>query len=541
MAKKSQPKITTFLKNVTKTLSNKLKSSSQDTTRISLRLLPKKLNYSEHELNNTFKEIFIPSSTHKKSTKSKIDITSLTGEYFKSIHDQFAINKTTYDKVIKLEPKIEQAENIIIPSILSPNSLKHYEFKTTFNTCVNDILSEETQNDILDHLNDFFNNQLKLGDKLHSWIRDALFIYGVKPVLILPNNIINQIRNNSISFESFSNYINEIESNNLTLSTETLKSDINTIDIDVISTSVSEIISDESINDVLTSLNIDINSNNDINDKTNSELGKFLSLSIENVYKDISNTSLDFIDLTDRVEHLALPKQKQSVNNDRILNNYMSFYGTSDSNKKSSKSGDNIESIKFKTDIIINMGDYINPSNVSNSHPILLELPPESIVPIYVNQDPSQHICYLVLLDEDNQPINIDKERYSNEFNDYDLYQNFSTKLIEKAHGSYSNYSYTSYSKLKKLFSNKLVVSKTLRKTHELFLDNLVTSSMKNLGFTNVDFNLKSAMSSTLFFRLLRHKKTRFLFIPSFMMMYMAFKYKDNGTGISKMEEISFP
>jgi len=168
-------------------------------------------------------------------------------------------------------------------------------------------------------------------------------------------------------------------------------------------------------------------------------------------------------------------------------------------------------------------------TNNENGSPMSMKLPVESILPIHLTSDPSKHISYLVILDENGVPIHgTTKLSDALSAGDGKITRDIDVKtsIINKAASS-----------LKTKLSTNVVIDD---------VDNIYTkallSSIRNkvqtgrLGNT-VDIPEYSDVYQTVFTRALKGLKTRILFVPKENLNYFAFEYRENGTGKSLLEK----
>jgi len=455
------------------------------------------------EFENIKNEFFTPKND-SRNNQTIIDPTMLNN-HFGKIYGLISEAKLSYDKLITLEPKIEQAETIIIPSILSPNSLKNFDLHFTFSSIIDPLIdgNKEVTNLLLEKINQFVNYELKIKDKIEGWIREALFVSGAKPLLIVPPGVISNIRNSSISFED---YKESYDTDSLVISQEEIFSKI-TKDIADDSSNITaalEALSDE------------------INPKLDKQKTSYEEL--KNYFTVISEEAKKSVEVTDKIESIGDGKKKEAIANKNFMTKYNEWYNNPNKHHQ------------VKKDNLVSLGDYIIDDDKSETfNPMLLELPAESVIPIINKLSPTDPPEYIIMLDENGYPVTAISDKDQNMMNS----ENSQSKdLINKIYNSGSR---GNIGNANTFFSTKISDDNTvLQKLYETYIDNLINTTAENAGFLNVDYELKSSVMQTMLFRLLKKKKTKMLFVPKFMLTYIAFKYNSYGVGVSKINDISF-
>lgn len=160
-----------------------------------------------------------------------------------------------------------------------------------------------------------------------------------------------------------------------------------------------------------------------------------------------------------------------------------------------------------------------------SGRPIHMKLPPESIVPLYSKHDKTIHLGYFVLLDSDGYPVS-----HAYETNSDDSY----VRLTTLAQGALDQAKKDNAPKTKapELPNMGTIVHKVL--------DNYIASTLKSSTITApVDEEILNHIAVTLFTRALEKKKTKVLFVKTSQLSYIAYDYRNNGTGKPLLERVS--
>lgn len=163
-----------------------------------------------------------------------------------------------------------------------------------------------------------------------------------------------------------------------------------------------------------------------------------------------------------------------------------------------------------------------------------IKLPVSSCIPIYPSGEPHNHIGYFVLINP-KTGVPIRDEEYAERRN----YMNENMRVDKPNSGNFIS---TVLDNLKGYSDNKDLTIKDIDKTYSRLLDLKIKSVLKDTVFDDiveVDIETNDAYRVMLS-RVLESKDTKMIFIPQELVSYVAFDYRDNGTGKSLMEKISF-
>ena len=469
--------------------------------------------------------------------------------YLNPVHKTVGDKRISVEKMRQAAPEIEQSRILVSSSILSPNDLQEGEFIFSFENipAVNNdpTLSE----DIAEVFDQFFNEELQLGIKSYDWIGDIQYGGGSKPILILPiatqldlryrdgDDIKNDLKDEAeiypfhgktpdAGMESFDAYLKHLSpDDDYTYSGEagkklTWKAALEGIDpsqelVDLVPSMESfgvrvptpfrdrnapAMLDDSEYSlDYVSGLESMI-----VNLRTRLEEGDLIKLS-ENPEIIRFNTDYKLKSKTQLTE--ALLKKYQKNRNPAIIREELVDLKTN--------------SAKFK----------------HQGHPTLIELPPESVVPICIPGAPDQHLGYFVMIDQFGQPLTIENSGMMDNSKDCDGCGGGSGNV---------NAAYEA------LFGTGCCAHYGLRGPGNIqsagnmifnhMLDKYLKSRMKGI-FNRTDLSIGrfNAVATTLFYRLLARKETMIVFVSPELLHYFAFSYDPvTGVGISKLNDIGF-
>lgn len=429
----------------------------------------------------------IISSILSKGNYQKTDVNRSILNYnipdiFKSTSGKIRNN----DDILELFPDVELSIRILVSSILSPNDM----LSNAINYLGPDIrLPIGVKQSILSAITDYINKEYKFEDDLYTIVKEALFTKGAYITAIIPeasiDDVIHQVDYDKVlSIESYiNNFNNNLNKHNYGF-----------------------------INNKPYTENIKL----DIFNPTTTE-----SLSI--VEDDLN------VSITDNFGILKLPNHLESFNSNltrkKINPNYSSYVSKEDIL-------DNIfkNNATMKIDDVVEINTIVNASRASVNGPLTLKLPTESVIPICVSNNPSKHLGYFILLDENGIPIN-NLSSYTSDQAKYDL------ESCQFSSGSSFNF----IQKTKKALLNitkKDVMLKDLEDLYSNIIENMLRTKLKTGNYGDIYTLSKSTdIYRVMFYRALKAQKTKILYLPEELVSYIAFDYRDNGTGRSLIEK----
>jgi len=184
---------------------------------------------------------------------------------------------------------------------------------------------------------------------------------------------------------------------------------------------------------------------------------------------------------------------------------------------------------KKKIDVVTITADDENKKDIA-SMPLVIKLPVESVIPVHVSGEPENHMGYFVLLDNKGTPIvngNVSSFEQGDDLNKV-IINNAKSNIIEKAKKSLKG------------ITKKAPVLEDLENIYTSILYKKLSNKLKNGIFGDlVSIDEKNDLFRIVFNRTLRELETKILFIPSELVAYYAFEYRDNGTGKSMLEKVS--
>jgi hypothetical protein len=438
------------------------------------------------------------------------------------------------ENVFKLFPDIELCAQIIITSIVSPKDMLKTElnFKVETGEWPVNLINKVTEiirEDVL--------KVYGLEDEVYDILRDALFRGGSHPKLVLPEAAVDHVINSDsvVATEAISN-TNLFENGDLTkvASLGVLGNP------DQKSKTVSAL---ESIFSGHRSVNysskLTANAEEVDGDSELFELGK------------IAKLATDHTDVIDNLQFLKVPEliakgQKErvvkAVQGDRgiPIGTVMAFesrdlreepgkkplaYGqVKDALYKGPRSG-------YKP--YLSVPGSLTMKRRSVGRPLVMNLSPESVIPVYTPGDYKNHIGYFVAVDVDGNPVTLDStvaeygQGMSSISQNDRINSSASSLLTQRAAANIISDNYTpTIDQMSTIYGSILERDLVQRLKNGLYQQELEIG--KNMELYRVMFT-----------RALQSRATRLLYVPGEYVTYFAFNYHRNGVGRSYLDDLS--
>ncbi len=424
--------------------------------------------------------------------------------------------KSDHTKLNMLAPEIEQAASILIPSILTPNDFRKNIFSISIES---ENESDEILAEVVDLITEHFGNNLDLTTKLSKWVDEAMFKAGSKSILLLPTKTIGNIKNAYGSTESLQNIMILTAQISGSIESINLKVDDSITDkcVDSIVNCFTYIESDSTKNEIPSSSNLATSLKSYIPNLINKfDKDNLLGFTIDP--RILINSSLENIGAVESIDRNILASLGESTPK----------YLRSDNESKSEV--DDKNAIYYYAPYV-DLSNFIKDGDTI-SYPAMLELPSESVIPVTIEGAPDNHIGYFVILNENGTPITWDTSPLS--------------EVTETVSGSqrinnlYSSFYGSQYYSIQKRMSMD-AKTEILNSIYDNYLHGIMESKLKTIGINKANINMVSDLSRVMFSRLLKSTKTRILYVPKKLMLYLAFDYHPDGTGKSKIDNIKFP
>jgi len=415
-------------------------------------------------------------SPEKKSATS----ISLDEANLNNISNNSITSITNNESVLELFPDINLTIDIITSSIISPKDL----LSSALNYSLEDsFLSISTSHQILTTVEEHVNKFYKLKDNLETIVRESLFTKGSYIEAIIPSSFLTKLTNEGTTV-GIENYVDGYMSNS------------------------------------------GVFNSNKIKTLPKKEVGKFKS-TVGLLEDAIDVNSL--ITVTDNTKILNAPKTYRDGIKKNILKK-LTVGLEEDVPDQNEEVAIEVAFRKLKADLnrpIINIDTQDEALLAKESLPLVMKLPTESVIPVHVIGDPSNHLGYFVMLDKNGSPLTAGSDWFASSDSDVvDLYKN------------------TILSKTNRELNKRINKVPMLQNADEIYND-VIDRRIKNIIDTSddlkdiADVTMVNHVYRVMMLRILKNQKTRLLFIPAELVQFYAFEYRANGTGMSLLEKIS--
>jgi hypothetical protein len=405
------------------------------------------------------------------------------------LQDTTKSTKSIIDNLKKLRavnPEIAPAEQIIVSSIMSPNDMNSDKLSISVeDTKIDAAVTKK----IVGILEDYFN-------KTHSipcerWLQETLFQNGAVAALIMPKSVLDNIStavaDKMIALESM--FTSTDTSKKFTMASGSI--DLNEVE--------HELYAMEGLYE-------------DIEKKDHKVIQDFIKQSPSKLISYFSSSDRqDQVAVVDDITSLTKAAQMK-YRKDELGQKY----------KDKFKAKDPFEDVQV--DPTKQKADFISIDQMVGSpsdHPIVIELPVESVIPVCIPGNKSEHLGYFVITDEWGTPI------AGNEIADAENYAN-----MDQAYKAMFGYDNKSLSNKKKYELANSVFDISVKK--------LLNAKLKDMAYNGVQLSTYNAVASTIFHRVIKNKKTRLVFVPDNFIMYCRFDHREDGTGKTSIEDASF-
>ncbi len=426
-----------------------------------------------------------------------------------------ANNIVTSSSLLQMLPDTELAMQILISSILSPKDMVSTELNYSVEQGQ---FNSELAGPLLECIRNHFEGTYKMGDLLPKILQDVLFYTGSYPLLVLPENSIDEVINSPtrVSLEAVRDEIDFEQGR-------------------------------------IRSLGILGNPEPTTNgtDKSRDFMGlESLAMSFEAFRRRrqeydpkvarLGETGLEsYLTVTDNPNVLKLPMLQDKMRQDRLQDILATRKLSMESQRGSyynhhtqqREEGSLYRRRRYTHQPVVTMPASATLKKKSVGHPLVMRLPSESVIPVHVPSNPEEHLGYFVLLDEMGNPLVRATET--------DYYRNMGAnisnntmvnQLIQKTKGHQAGLSDPFY-------RQNYEVAELTRIYTELVETELLQRLRNGVYGDNVQISRPTEVYRIMLARSLARMHTQVLYVPAEMMTYIAFDYDDHGIGVSLIQK----
>lgn len=418
------------------------------------------------------------------------------------ISKESAQNTIDSDAIMQVLPDMEHVVQILVGTILNPKDMS----QSDMNILVREnAFSSEMTRGLLEVITDHFKHDYKIDDRLDKVLEQIIAGQGASIQVVLPENSLDLIINGErkLSLEDFDSVYKRFNQNRpLGLLGPGIEYDnkgkvvtrnVSTVSIEHLS-------------------------------------GKQLESALSVGCRDSGITISDNFNLLKNPEW---NKTRRSINVSNMLKrDAVSLEDSYDRN--SGLTPEQVEQLyrrnegRYQQTIVVERPEYLQKP--SAGHPLVIDLPTSSTIPVFIPGKPHEHVGYFVLIDRYGRPLTWDTPT--------DYYGELRTNFNNK-YGSTDN-----SSELLRITKEALGAGDTrnaieIEKLHQSY-NSIIEADLKKRLATGAyreefDLGFTEEIQRIMFSRHLKNQQTQIIYIPQELTVYIAFYYDHNGVGTSML------
>lgn len=449
------------------------------------------------------------------------------------------ISKTTMahiednENVFRLFPDLELAVQIIISSILSPKDMLETDLIYKVDSSW---LPSQVTAKLVEIVRKELSTHYKLEEDLHAILRNALFKKGSHVRLILPESAVDEIINQRTAVA-----VEDIHSRDIYIRDTSGAPVVKHLGIlgDSNQPSTRRISALESIGNA-TSMSY--------NGAPAVSATEFHSEFLKGIYNfnAFKEMVIKNVEVADNFHLLKMPRLIERLGKDRLSQMASSSIASvvateafsNDHPNKNRMSPSEISSAVYKSGKteykpFIRVQTTFNLRRKSIGRPLVMTLPSEAAIPVFVPGSPSEHLGYFIPTDVDGNPVTVDSVAYDTGYGLSSMLQadrsnsTSSSLLTEKARKNLSGDSYVPM----------------IDHLSEIYADILETDLLERISRGVYNRRLATSRNNEIYrimlSRTLAGQYTRLIYVPNDYVVYYAFNYHRNGVGKSYLDDLS--
>ena len=432
-----------------------------------------------------------------------------------------------------LAPEINQAANIMIPSIMSPNDLQEDSVGFVITGDIGKKVQGETQQEIIEYLEEnFLDGHFNLTNLIPKWLRTALYGEGAQPIITIPESELDYLINSPDSYTG--NSVNASVSKTV---------------------AIEQLLNENDVISKLGELSKEIGS--EALSKTTKQTGRLTKqpvspprYSLESIASLIPEITTDekirnnaytavnkkHTDISLAMEEIE--REVMDLSGGRLFDDNPDILKKFKSSKKTLKEiSDSIitklsKPRQYKDRKFIDTSEHANERpNEDTIGPLVLMPPMESLMPLFTPGSPTDHLGYFLMTDpNDGNPV---------------IFKDEEDDITLTGAASHSNKSSLYDNLYRAMGVNELTgiagTNAVTNRVYNMVVDEHIKRVLKGVGLDKLKLGNMNNIYKCMFSRYLKNAGTRLLFIPKDLCTYFTFEYHDDGTGKSRLESVQWP
>lgn len=483
-------------------------------------------------------------SAHTRDGTRKVTAPGVNA--LQNIAAKTADNISHADTVMQILPDMALGSQILVSSVTSPKDMVTLElvYKTAPGILPPTVLAT-----CMGVVKDHFNNVYRIKSKMPRVLQEVLFDKGSHIVAILPENSIDELinRSNAVSLESFKEAVGQDKPGMLAMESFSKPFGFLGGGVEVAQKLESKTMA--TFNNVaMESLDAVYNSyRNPVTEISQVMNGNFKVGTAEGSKDDF--VPMTGITVTDNPAVLRIAQVEEKLRKDQInakLNNNRlqtgltsaveAFSSAATTTGKVIKTDDrSLKNLIYKprkrgVEVMQTMKTDNQLERRTIGRPLVMELPSESVIPVYTPGQEDKHVGYFVLLDQTGNPIKSMNER--------DSFGELSARLM-KASSQTSSIA----GRLKQMASglqcNETEYTDVMMRVYSDMVEQDLLARLRNGFYSNTVALAKDTdFARVMLSRVLQQQHTTVLFLPAGLVTYYARRYNQYGIGVSILDEM---
>jgi hypothetical protein len=432
--------------------------------------------------------------------------------YIKRISDSTAASIADSESLFQLLPDTELAMQILISSILSPKDMVNTSLTYSVEAGA---METELVGAMLKVVEEYFDKSYKIKKLLTPILQDCLFMTGSYPLLILPENTIDDAINSParVTMESLRGVL---DSNGQPLSMGFLGPATKP-------SATAGTASLESIYGQLPHAN-----HGTIDDKVKfKDHPSFEShLSVVDNFSVLKMRMLRDKTRQDRVQDMI--SMRHSTMRTRT------HFGLEAEKQDQGATTAEVQLSLYKKRRYKNVPVLgLTPSDMlptaSVGHPMVMHLPSESVIPVHVPSNPVAHIGYFIMVDQNGNPVV--KAQMADYYTDMSANMNSQHDMVNQLIAT------TKRAEKGREVNNPEADNEIIKAYTDLVEEDLLNRLRNGIYGDDVEISKPQEVYRVMLARALAQMQTKLLYVPAELMTYIAFDYNRYGVGKSLLEK----